>query len=193
MTLFRKTLLAALMAPAFALAQASPQPAQPQEKAPQGEIGMAGKAAVSGHVRGAITRVDYGMGTLTVALGGGESMVLRGTPAQLSNFKRGAVADLSYDKFGDSRWLSAAEGQSAQLGGNFARTTTVTGAVSSINKADGTLTLALGSGQSATFEAHPDTIKSLVPGQFISLTYDRVAQHNWVKSLGEGGSSEPGK
>ncbi len=183
MSAFRMTLLGALLAPALLLADDKPM----QEKAPPSEMSlnpMHGRAAVSGHVRGAVTRVDYGLGEIIVALGGGESIALRGTPAQLADFKRGEVADLSYEKFGDSRWLSQM-GQSA-ISGSFARTTTVTGAVSAVNKADGRVTLNLGTGESATFDAHPDAIKSLVPGQFISLTYDRVAQRNWVKNLSEG-------
>ena len=178
MRVHRLTLLAALVAPLLALA-ADPEPAgKPAEAKEAGSMG--GKAASRGHVLGTISSVDYGLGHLSITVGGGELITLRGTPAQLMNFKRGQVADLSFEKYGDSRWIT---GASSEALGNFARTSTVAGTVSSVNKADGRVTLSVGSGLTETFQAHPDAIKSLVPGQFISLTYDRVQRENWVRSI----------
>lgn len=179
MSRFRTTLLAALAAPALAMTTA--QGAERQYESQVEDFGPRNaQPALSGHVRGTVTSIDYGLGQMTVSLGGGDAIVLRGTPGQLREYRRGSVADVSFEKYGDSRWLSGVgEGEF----GEYSRTTTLSGAVSSVNKADGTVTLSLGSGRIQTFRAHPDEIRSLVPGQFISLTYDRVASHNWVTSV----------
>jgi len=188
MSKFRMALLGALVAPALVLAQAGQAQQEQQQPAKTTESSTSqGQVAVTGHVKGVVSNIDYGTGQLSISTGGNETFTLRGTPMQLAGYRRGQVADLNYNKFGNSRWLSSSGGEAQP--GSFARSTTVNGTVSSLNKAEGTVTMSLGGGQSSTFQAHPDKIQQLVPGQFISLTYQRIGQQNWVSELGESGSS----
>lgn len=144
-----------------------------------------GVAVHHGRVRGTIIRIDVGAGEMAVSVAGGEAVVLHGTPSQLAEFRRTEVADVEYELLGAKRWLT--EGSELGSTTDYAQEATVSGAITSIDKAEGRVTLTTGLGKTTTFLAHPDAIRSLIPGQFVSVTYQRVARRDWVTELGEGG------
>lgn len=197
----KRLMLAGLLAPAIAFAQGGQQQGQgtlqPGGQQNQQQIGsqkIGQEAAQRGLIQGVVKKIDFTKGTLSLSAGakGGKAMELKGTPGQLQMFKQGEFASVNYVTYAGNNWLAVMEGpMNAQ---SFTRAATVVGAVQDVNKAQGTLTISQ-AGKSLQLKAHPITIEPLVPGQFVSVTYQQVGQQPWLQSVqvsqgGQGGGGQ---
>lgn len=191
--------LSGLLAP-LALAFASPALAQSQNARSQGQqyqgqmmAPQQGSMAASnmqpaetGVVQGTVRAINFRAGILEIN-SAGRTVSLHAKPDQLADFQPGDLVSVNYDDFAGVLWLASAAGEG--MGNqNFAISGTVTGTVSGINKARGYLTV-MGPTRNHTFLASPLDIKNLVPGQFVSLSFERIGGTDWVSSIQEAPSS----
>jgi hypothetical protein len=145
----------------------------------QAQAGAQGEAALQGQLQGLVRDVAWEEGV--VKLDTGNNLVtLQGTPGQVRSMRQGEQAQLSYVKYGDELWIVGPQQPSNVA--NVARQATQTGVINKLDKNEGTLTLSSAS-DNLTFRAHPQMVEQLVPGQFISLTYQNVGDTNWVSNV----------
>lgn len=135
--------------------------------------------AVSGQVRGVVREVNLQEGQLTMAAGG-ESVTLQAKPTQIIGLRPGEQFVASYANYGGNLWLmeNLDQGDVAQFG----RSANAVGTVEKVNKVNGQLTLATAGG-SRTFRAHPQDVQDLLPGQYISLSFQRIGGNQWISSI----------
>ena len=148
----------------------------------------------TGAVQGTVRSIDFRNGILRIS-SGNRLIYLHAKPDQLTAFQPGDQVNVDYDDFAGVLWLSGETGGAAGPAGsvgaeNFALSGTVSGTVAALDKARGRVTLT-GAMRNHTFLAHPDDIRTLIPGQFVSLTYERIGNTDWVSSIGQGGSEQP--
>jgi hypothetical protein len=181
--------------PALADSQSSrsnSQPNQGQMMAPSpGSMAASGMTpAETGVVQGTVRAINFRAGILEIN-SAGRTVALHAKPDQLADFQPGDLVSVNYDDFAGVLWLASNLNEGTPIGNqNFAISGTVTGTVSALNKARGYLTL-MGPNRNQTFLAHPLDIKNLVPGQFVSLSFERIGGRDWVSSIQEAPSNAP--
>ncbi|HUB06096.1 MAG TPA: hypothetical protein VMB50_03805 [Myxococcales bacterium] len=167
------------------------QPYQGQMMAPQaGSMASSGMTpAETGVVQGTVRAINFRAGILEIN-SAGRTIALHAKPDQLADFQPGDLVSVNYDDFAGVLWLASNMNEGSIGNQNFAISGTVTGTVSALNKARGYLTL-MGPTRNQTFLAHPLDIKNLVPGQFVSLSFERIGGRDWVSSIQEAPSNAP--
>lgn len=144
-----------------------------------GTQGVGSQAAVRGLVQGTVGNVNFSKGTLTLNTGNGATTI-RGTPGQLQNFRKGEFTSIPFADYAGNRWLVSSPSQLQPQ--TFARAVTVTGVVKNVNKSGGKLMINR-DGKTVTYNAHPQTLQSVLPGQFVSITYEQVGNVDWIQQL----------
>lgn len=146
-------------------------------------IGASGQAAEIGSIQGTVRSVDFGNGLLRVA-GGNRTLTVHARPDELAEFRPGDQVSLDYSDYAGMLWIaSGGSGVSAQ---EFAESGTVSGIVTGLDKSRGRVTLQ-GPARAETFLGHPEDLQSLIPGQYVSITFERVQNNDWVQSINQGG------
>ncbi|MHB8420439.1 MAG: hypothetical protein ACYDCL_20390 [Myxococcales bacterium] len=177
----------AWLAAAFLLLLAPPALAQ----ALGGGLGGAGEygnLSSSGTIHGIVRRRDFARGILVIA-SGDRTVNVHATPDQLTDYRTGDRIDLDYDDYAGVRWLSGGEGSTGGgLGygeGNYAEEGTTSGTVASVDSSRGLVRIREAQG-TRTFHAHPEELQDVIPGQFVSLTYERIGRAAWVEQIDQG-------
>lgn len=156
--------------------------------------GESGTLSASGTVHGIVRHRDFARGRLDVA-SGSRTVTLHATPDQLTDYRVGDDVDLDYDDYAGVRWLSGGAGSSGGgldggggLGaaGSYAEEGTASGTVAGVDSAHGLLRLREARG-TRTFHAHPEDLEDVIPGQFVTVTYDRVGPAAWAEEIDQGG------
>ncbi len=182
--------LSGLLAP-LALALASPAAAQTQKgqgqyqaqpmMTQQGALQASSGAAETGVVQGTVRAINFRAGILQIN-SAGRTVSLHAKPDQLADFQPGDLVSVNYSDYAGVLWLSES-GQAAGTGNqSFAISGTVTGTVSALNKSHGYLTI-MGPTHNQRFLANPEDLKNLMPGQFVSLSFERIGGMDWVSSI----------
>ncbi len=186
--------LSGLVAP-LALAFATPAAAASRNQQNEGRMSMTARSEATpsetGAVQGTVRSIDFRNGILRIS-SGNRLIYLHAKPDQLAAFQPGDQVNVDYDDFAGVLWLSGepAGGTAGTAGAeNFALSGTVSGTVAALDKSRGRVTLT-GGMRNHTFLAHPDDIRDLIPGQFVSLTYERIGNSDWVSSIGQNGGQE---
>ncbi|MHB8417657.1 MAG: hypothetical protein ACYDCL_06250 [Myxococcales bacterium] len=185
----------ALASPAMAQSQNArslgQQPYQGQMTSPQAAAQGPSNPAETGVVQGTVRAINFRAGILQIN-SAGRTVSLHAKPDQLADFQPGDLVSVNYDDFAGVLWLASNLGEATGTAGNqsFAISGTVTGTVSGLNKARGYVTL-LGPTRNHVFLAHPLDIKNLMPGQFVSLSFERIGGTDWVSSIQEAPSNAP--
>lgn len=180
----------------LALAFATPAVAQSRSNQNPSRMSLTARSEATpsetGAVQGTVRSIDFRNGVLRIS-SGNRLIYLHAKPDQLAAFQPGDQVDVDYDNFAGVLWLAGETGggAGAAVGGaeNFALSGTVSGTVAALDKSRGRVTLT-GAMRDHTFLAHPDDIRDLIPGQFVSLTYERIGNTDWVSSIGQQGGAE---
>lgn len=125
-----------------------------------------------GTVQGAVRSLDYDAGRLVLDTGAGE-VRLHARPLDMATLNPGDVVSVAYASYDGNLWVTP--GDEARALDSFAVNGTVTGMVSSVDKATGRFGI-----RGQTLRAHPEDMEQLVPGQFVQVDYARVAGTDWV-------------
>jgi hypothetical protein len=174
------------------------------------------RPANRGVFRGVVRRVDLSRGTVTIAAGG-ELATYHATPLQIASVRPGEQVSGWYirledqmwvmgsadqfgtglgDGFGDVGALGDGFGDGAFVGGigfgttgdiPFGRMGVVTGTVNQVDKSGGRLIVST-SGGPRTFRAHPQAIRRILPGQYLSVQFFNVGRVSWVNAYEAGGT-----
>jgi hypothetical protein len=152
----------------------------------QAQMGMQGTQNVPGvglhgHLRGTVENLNLSTGQVWVNANGREVM-LRGSPRQLAALTPGESVRVGYGMFGTSPWIlwtGQSEQMPPQVYGNVGN---AMGTVTGINKSSGLIEVATASGNEL-FQAHPRQIQTLTPGEFVSLSFARVGNADWVTGI----------
>ncbi len=192
----------AVAVPAIAAQESEQAPGQMQQHqgqpqmAPQGQSSFdrVGKLspAETGVLQGTVRAIDFRAGIMEVSASG-RTIALHAKPDELASFHSGDLVSIDYDDYAGVLWLASHAGGATMGNQNFAISGTVSGTVTGLNKARGYVTV-LGSTRTRTFLAHPSDLLDLVPGQFVSLSFERIGGADWVSSINQAapGQAAPG-
>ncbi|MBI3184185.1 MAG: hypothetical protein HYZ28_18790 [Myxococcales bacterium] len=138
-------------------------------------------AAQRGIVQGVVSSIDYARGMVTIR-SGRQLFTVRAKPQQIALYKPGELTTVHYAQYLGVPWMieNRAAGMYSPL--NFAQLATVVGVVTGVDKSTGVVTLAHGE-QAASFQGHPLDVEALLPGQFVALSYSRIAGANWINNI----------
>lgn len=142
-----------------------------------------------GTIQGTVQALDFNQGLIRLRSSGGV-ITLRSRPMDMADLNPGDVVALEYANYNGALWVGARDVAEVE---QYAQFGTLTGNVTQVNKALGTVTV-----RGRTFRAHPEQLEQVIPGQFISLGYANVAGTNWIADIDPafqggtfGGSSLP--
>lgn len=130
-----------------------------------------------GTVQGTVQALDFNQGLIRLRSSGGV-ITLRSRPMDMADLNPGDVVALQYSNYNGALWVGARESGNVQ---EYAQFGTLTGNVTQVNKALGTVTV-----RGRTFRAHPEQLEQVIPGQFVSLGYANIAGTNWISGIGSG-------
>lgn len=130
-----------------------------------------------GTVQGTVQGLDFNQGLIRLRSSGG-LITLRSRPMDMADLNPGDVVALQYSNYNGALWVGARESGNVQ---EYAQFGTLTGNVTQVNKALGTVTV-----RGRTFRAHPEQLEQVIPGQFISLGYANIAGTNWISGIDSG-------
>ncbi len=159
--------------------------------------GESGTLSSGGTVHGIVKHRDFSRGILEIA-SGSRSIAIHATPDQLTDYRVGDDVDVDYDDYAGVRWLSGGggavgEGIGGSLGGNgsYGEEGSTSGTVASVDTARGIVRIQEVHGVKS-FHAHPETLQDVIPGQFVTLSYDRIGRTAWVEDIEQGGTGGTG-
>ncbi|HUB08765.1 MAG TPA: hypothetical protein VMB50_17290 [Myxococcales bacterium] len=156
--------------------------------------GEYGDLSSSGTVHGIVKHRNFARGLLEIA-SGARTVTIHATPDQLTDFRVGDDVDVDYDDYAGVRWLSDGGGSAGGAlggglgygyGGSYAEEGTTSGSVANVDTSRGILRLREAGG-TRTFHAHPEDLQDVIPGQFVSVTYERIGGAAWVEQVDQGG------
>lgn len=130
-----------------------------------------------GTVQGTVQGLDFNQGLIRLRSSGG-LITLRSRPMDMADLNPGDVVALQYSNYNGALWVGARESGNVQ---EYAQFGTLTGNVTQVNKALGTVTV-----RGRTFRAHPEQLEQVIPGQFVSLGYANIAGTNWISGIDAG-------
>lgn len=151
----------------------------------------AGDAALQGSVQGRVVAVERQNGIVRIA-SGHRTLTLHGTPYQIADAQVGEFVGLDYRQYGNTLWLpddgaaTIGGGAGAFFGGGYGGSGAsggygdegqVNGVVGSLDLASGRFTV-----DGKPFRSHPASLQGVLPGQFVSFSYQRIGNANWVAS-----------
>jgi len=142
------------------------------------------KTSIGGTIQGTVESLNLARGTIEVSTGG-DTLVMHAVPNQLAQLSPGDNVSLDYDSYKGVLWVTSdLEGGDSEMSGKFAHHGTVSGAVTSMDKPKGLITI-----RGRSYHVHPSKLSGVVPGEFVSLQFAKVGDANWASSLdsNEGG------
>ncbi len=149
-------------------------------------LGGFGERSETGTIHGIVEHLSYPRGLLSISTSRGVFMI-HATPDQLTDYRLGDRVDVDYDDYAGVRWISGGGGGAGGPGeGTYAVSGTASGVVSRVDAARGTVTLGGAAGR-RLYHAHPDDLQDVVPGQFVSLDFERIGNARWIEDVEQGG------
>lgn len=151
----------------------------------QGQM-MNPQGGAEGMVQGIVQRSNVPRGTLQVLTGDG-LVTLRAKPGQIMSFRNGDVVRIGFSSFGGQKWVVSYLGGQGSLQASAqpfagARGGGAMGTVSSVNRGAGRITISFSEGQ-RTFQAHPNDIAAVSPGESVNVRFVRVGNNDWVSAI----------
>lgn len=141
--------------------------------------------ALQGVLRGVVSSVDLDQGTLTIRTDRGTA-TFRAQPRQLVGVRPGEQYAARFTHFGEQMWL-ADEAPSAQPLPQFGDAQNLTGILVDIDRTNGAMALATAPNETWIFLAHPSDLQQLVPGQYVSVSFQRIGSAYWLHQVAPGG------
>jgi hypothetical protein len=146
----------------------------------------AGDLAIQGTLRGVVRNVDLNRGVVNLATGRG-AVSFRAKPNQIANLRPGDQLTANYVSFGQTMWLVDGLDEAAN-GKQFGRSGQVTGNVVAVDKVNGRIAITSGEAQARSFLAHPQEVQNVLPGEYLTVEFQRIGESDWVQNLREGGA-----
>ncbi|MBI3184183.1 MAG: hypothetical protein HYZ28_18780 [Myxococcales bacterium] len=126
--------------------------------------------------------MDLGRGELHIR-SGSELVTLHGSPDQLLELRPGDQGEFRFASYGDEPWLAPTSSPRRPLRVPAAMRGRASGMLSRVDGARGMAWLVAQSGAERVLRAHPERLRALMPGLWVTVAYSRVAGADWMATV----------
>jgi hypothetical protein len=175
---------------------------QAQQQTGQAPSEKTAQLYTSKSVKGTIEEIDLMSGELKIKLseeskaqqekglfGERDTLTLKAIPFDLENLREDVETTINYHEFeGGERWLAHQSGKVDEIAKRGWAQQTASGNVEDVDVKEGTIKI-----DGEEYTAHPDIVRDLMPGQFVSLSFSEFGDGQWVAGVtpsGQGAQQE---